>query len=389
MTNLFCVSQCIAEALDDRLQVDVIYTDFAKAFNRVDHKLLLLKLQAFGLSTSLTRLIASYLSDRKQYVSLNGHVSDSIEVTSGVPQGSILGPLLFTIFINDVVSFVGVNCLLYADDMKLFYNIRSVDDCLALQLSLRSLCQWCSNNGLSLNPMKCRVMSFSLKENIIEFDYRIDDVVVERPASVKDLGIIFDPKLSFASQVQSVSSAAMKTVGFIIRNSRHFTNTTLMKSLFTAFVRPKLEYCCIVWNPGYSTHALLLESVQRRFLKYLAFREDSTYPVRGFPNDILLNRFTFDSLESRRSYFSVVFLWKLMRGDISSPELLMMLGLAVPRQSSRHARVFYLKTARTNVLVHSPLHMAITSYHKVCNDLDIFSCSLSEIRVVLLDYGSG
>lgn len=116
VTNLTCITQFIAESLDKNLQTDVIYTDLSKAFDTIDHVLLVDKLSVIGLSPDLVYLLQSYLTNRKQFVAVNGFISKCYDVTSGVPQGSVLGPLLFNVFINDVVSALDVHCLLFADD---------------------------------------------------------------------------------------------------------------------------------------------------------------------------------------------------------------------------------------------------------------------------------
>lgn len=387
-TNLFCITQDVAQALDNRLQTDVVYTDFSKAFNRVNHELLLGKLGGFGLSSRLLELIKSYLSNRKQYVVLHGFKSSKYVVaTSGVPQGSVLGPLFFNVFINDVVSMLQVKCLLYADDMKLYATIRSASDCLRLQESLDCLSQWCNENQLSLNPLKCKVLTFSLSETTITHRYCIDNTLLGRPPTVRDLGVEFDPRLSFVCHIQTITSEALRMVGYIVRNSRGFTNVDTIKLLFTTYVRPKIEYCSVIWSPGYITHAVSLEAVQRRFLKYLAFRTDHVYPERGYPHGLLLERFAIASLDSRRHGQCLVFLWKIIHGQISCPDLLRLLQLVVPRQVTRYPRTFMLETPRTNVLAFSPLHKTITSYHDIQADLDIFACTLSDIKCINLNRG--
>ena len=146
ITNLSCFSQYVSEALDDNSQVDVIYTDFNKAFDQIDHYVLLAKLGSFGLSNSLLQLFKSYLLDRKLFVKYKNFVSDGFCPTSGVPQGSNLGPLLFLLYVNDIVDLLTCQKLLFADDLKLFLTVNTIQDCQLLQDNLHLLSAWSEKN---------------------------------------------------------------------------------------------------------------------------------------------------------------------------------------------------------------------------------------------------
>ena len=205
-----------------------------------------------------------------------------------------------------------------------------------------------------------------------------------RVARFRDLGVIFDDKMSFSAHIEAIVNESMKALGFITRNARQFQNVETLKLLYSAFVRSKLEYASSVWSPGYSIHAALLESVQRRFLKYLAFKTDGTYPPIGFPNEVLLDRFAICPLAKRRTYHSVIFLKKLVNNIITCPSLLTHLNFAVPRESSRQGHTFYLTTPRTNILKFSPLYSMCDTYNKKCSRLDIYSCTQTDIMNCLL-----
>jgi ribonuclease P/MRP protein subunit RPP40 len=145
--------------LDARKQIDVIYIDFSKAFDRVDHKLLLTKLDSFGFSDNLIQLIASYLSDRALFVQYRGFSSGLFQQLSGVPQGSVLGPLFFVIFSNDMTDLLNVPFQLYADDLKIYNVIETNEDCLKLQRNIDLIQNWARTNNLLLNINKCNVVS--------------------------------------------------------------------------------------------------------------------------------------------------------------------------------------------------------------------------------------
>jgi ribonuclease P/MRP protein subunit RPP40 len=153
----------------------VIYTDFSKAFDKLNHNILLSKLSAFGFSPSLLSLLKSYMSDRVLYVEYMGFSSFRFTVNSGIPQGSNLGPLLFLLFINDINEIFTIDSFLYADDLKLYSRIHNMHDCIELQSNVDLLSDCCSRNKLLLNKDKCITVSYSRKHDICRFDYKIDN----------------------------------------------------------------------------------------------------------------------------------------------------------------------------------------------------------------------
>jgi hypothetical protein len=164
------VTQYLSDALDISKLMYLVYTDFLKGFDRIDHGFLLIKLESFGFSDSLVELIRSYLSDRFMYVRVNGYESKSFKEESGVPQGSVLGPLFFNIFINDLVDDLDVPHLLFADDMKIYLMIDSVDDALRLQGCIEEVSRRCKLNNLVLTHLKCSIVTFTRKTKPLLFD---------------------------------------------------------------------------------------------------------------------------------------------------------------------------------------------------------------------------
>ena len=181
VSNLLIYSDLISDALDSSLQVDVLYTDFAKAFDSVSHRCLINKLLDLGLDGHFVTWVYSYLEGHSQRVRLQGFISEPIEVTSGVPQGSHLGPILFLLFVNDLVSGLKfVKGLLYADDFKAYEIVRSINDAILFQADLDYLSQWSYANGLDFNLSKCKILSFSKGRSPICFDYSLYCTQLER-----------------------------------------------------------------------------------------------------------------------------------------------------------------------------------------------------------------
>jgi hypothetical protein len=197
VTNLAVFTQRISGALEAKSQVDVVFTDFSKAFAQVQHRIVLDKLKNVGVCDGVMRLFSSMLTNRWQNVEYKGVKSYMYEVTSGVNQDSNLGPILFLIFVSDLSKYISSEVLMYANDLKLMKVVKCIDDCLSLQLNLDALCDWCDGNMLNLNIKKCEAMSFSRIRSCIEYPYSINGVVLNRCHNKKDLGVVFDRELNF------------------------------------------------------------------------------------------------------------------------------------------------------------------------------------------------
>jgi len=190
-------SSFIHDCLSNGAQVDIIFTDFSKAFDTVPHNLLINELDRIGIGDPLLSLFRSFLSNRKQFVKLNGVSSDLSDVISGVPQGSHLSPLLFCLYVNSIFSFLKkANFLLYADNIKILLKIETHTDCLLLSNELILFNRWVSALGLSLNINNCNVISFSRSRNPIHHPYMFNDILLQRVSIIKDLGIYYSSSLS-------------------------------------------------------------------------------------------------------------------------------------------------------------------------------------------------
>lgn len=388
VTNLAVFSQYVSNILDRQGQVDVVYTDFSKAFDRIDHAVLLRKLTQFGFHPSAIEFLRSYLWKRQQYVAYNGFSSSCYIVTSGVPQGSNLGPLLFLLFINDLNDVIDCCKLFYADDLKIYSVITSIDDCRKLQSDLNHVQSWCLDNKLGLNVSKCKINSFSRKETICEFAYHIGNDTLSRCTSSKDLGVLFDCKFTFNEHITLKVSEAMKFYGFIVRNCKNFTDINALKLLYFSYVRSRLEYAALIWYPYYNRHKTMVERVQRKFLKYLTFKADGVYPERGINYNYLTSRFNIISLDLRRICISLTFLYKLLHNTIDCCALLGIIKFNVPRINSRHNPTFRFDIPRTNILLKSPMYVMCQNYNNLCDLCDINCCSLDtliEIAILNLD----
>lgn len=157
-------------------------------------------------------------------IKLGDAVSSYFHVSSGVPQGSHLGPLIFFVYLNDVNLLLKSFKLSFADDFKLYWIVNNVDDALFLQSQLGIFTNWCETNRMHLNASKCSVMSFSRKRILIDYDYKIRSTSLKRESVIKDLGVLLDPKLTFKEHIDFIASKASKTLGFIFRVAKNFRN---------------------------------------------------------------------------------------------------------------------------------------------------------------------
>ena len=344
VSNLTCYSDFISKALDNKTQVHSIYTDYSKAFDIVPHGLLLNKLYCqFGFRDNILNLFESFLSNRFQRIVINGVESVWTQVTSGVPQGSILGPLLFIMYINDLPrELSNSKCLLFADDGKFFKIIKSLSDCLQLQNDLNSIFSWCHKWKLDLNLSKCYVMNFSLKRsrNIV-FEYAFGTTKLKYVDEIKDLGVIFTPTLNFSNHVNYIVNKAFRMLGFINRVLKDFKDTTVLCTLFNAYVRSRLEYASCVWSPTQDYLSTRIERVQKKFTRNLCYKSNIDY--KSFDYIDRCSFFNIQPLSSRRQISDLVYLHKIINYKVNCTYLVNEITLYTPARIMRQKPLFYVK----------------------------------------------
>lgn len=381
VTNLISFSSHITTALDGNGQIDTVYGDFEKAFDKVNHGLLISKLSRFGVGENLIMLLSSYLQGRSQYVKYGGALSGAYPTCSGVPQGSNLGPLLFLLYIDDVHTMLASSrLLLFADDLKIYKEIRSLDDCAALQVDLDSLWCWSQRNLLPLSIPKCQVITFSRSRTPIVFPYTLDGTSLQRVSSVLDLGVTFESGWRFGVHIDKICAKASKALGFVFRFTREFPSSLVLRTLYDSLVRSQLEYASIVWNPTGPTQSLRLERVHKKYLRVLYMREFGYYPCM-YPTKFLMGSLGCDSLRSRRIVYLGKHFYKLLRGGVDNPEILSSIGLWVPERSYplRSRPLFRPIKARTRVLADAPISKAIALLNGLSEHLDLFHVDYSTL----------
>ena len=337
---LYYLDNCMKTIVDGGV-IDTIYLDFCKAFDTVPHRRLVHKLEAYGIKGQILSWITAFLQDRSQEVVVNGDRSSAASVISGIPQGTVLGPVLFVIYINDLLDKIDSEGLMFADDTKIFHHISSYDDSLLLQNDIESLEDWASKWLLSFHPDKCHVLTIGKFENIQHAHrYEICGNEIEHVFDEKDLGVTLDGELRFDEHVTRKVRVANAIVGQI-RRSFSYLDCNSFRRLYTAFVRPHLEYAQAVWSPHLRKQVNILENVQIRATKLVNGLGNLDYQER-------LKRLKLPTLVYRRRRGDMIEIYKHFhvydRDSISSS------FQPTTRPSRQHDFQLYVRTPRDGAM---------------------------------------
>ena len=290
--------------IDKGNSVDVVYIDFCKAFDTVSHQKLIMKLSKYGIHADILLWIKDFLSERTQNVKIGNSLSSTMKVTSGVPQGSVLGPTLFLVYINDLLDInIHSSVCLFADDVKV-YNDSSKSNLLSLDLKLIS--DWAKKWQLQISFEKSSVLYLG-KSNPLNV-YRIYENNLPANDEVKDLGVTMHKTLSSSVHCNIIVKKARLFSNLIVR-SFFSRNTAIMIKAFLIYVRPILEYATVVWNPSLKKDIELIESVQRRFTKRILRHKSLSYKQR-------LDYFALESLEKRRLTFDLTAVYNIIKNNV-------------------------------------------------------------------------
>ena len=305
LTQLIHHVDDILHALETDSNADVIYLDFSKAFDKFDHRLLLQKLSKMGIQGKVLSWISAFLSNRTQRVLVNGMKSRPVRVISGVPQGTVLGPLLFIIYINDISEIIKTcRIKIFADDSKLQHNIKTADDRKKLQTDLEAMIKWSKDNNMELNEGKFQLMHHGYNDTLKD-DYTLPPgTIITSSNTVRDLGIMINDKLSWRDHYYKMIKEAKKYAGWILRTFSSRSKQIILP-LYSSFVRSRLEYSCPLWMPHMKKDIMAIEAVQRSITAKIYEVSEMNYWDR-------LKALKLYSLQRRRERYSIIHVWKVL-----------------------------------------------------------------------------
>ena len=304
-TNLLEYLEEITSSVDDGQPVDVIYLDFAKAFDKVPHQRLKVVLEAHGIKGEVLQWICEWLNNRIQRVILDGEESDWVHVLSGVPQGSVLGPILFLVYINTLDTSVQATAPIkskFADDSKVGRQIKSQQDATELQLAIKQLETWADTWQMTFNASKCSVIHFGYNNQ--NYEYEMYGEKLNSTNEEKDVGITINCDLKPSHHVKKAVNMANKVIGIMSR-SFHYRDKKTWIGLYKSYVRPHVEYSTPCWSPWTARDIEMIESVQERAINMCSSLKGTTYLEK-------LKEVGLMTLADRRLRADMIQVWKII-----------------------------------------------------------------------------
>lgn len=330
------------------------------------HGKLLHKLQRIGLPTKIVLWIQAYLQDRRQYVVIGNSSSTVLRVSSGVPQGSVLGPLLFLIYVNDLASLIpeNVSVRLFADDCVIFKQISSPCDDVALQDALIAIDNWCQNGGMQLNTNKTVLLRITRKLRPSQFHYTLRGTNINNVDKYKYLGVTLSSKLTWSTHITDITTSALRKLWFLKRKLASAPSRTKILA-YNACVRSKLEYASIIWDPHTKKDIMNLERINRKAVRFIfgKYRRFDSPTTLMQLNDI-------STLEARRKFSRLSFLYNCLCGivKIDLPDCVKPLSVRRTRHGHEHALTPIF--ARSNAFKYSFFPRTVDDWN--CLPCDIF-----------------
>ena len=320
-----CLSQLlnfydeILRQMEDGSQVDVLYVDYEKCFDKIDHKILLAKLQSLGVRGRAFKFIKGFLTDRTFRVRVGEDLSDELIVISGIPQGTCLGPILMLIMNFDIDFHIKNGKVgSFADDSKVLNKLKSENDTCKMQQDIESLEKWTTVNNMKMNNDKFVLISYN-KNSQIDNTYKLGDgTIISEKCQTKDLGVIMSNDGTFTNHINNLVSNCKRTISMIFRTFKT-RNDQVMLTLYRALVLSKIDYCSVLWCPSELSDLRKLEKVQSNFTLRMKCSKTDSGNKRDYWQR--LNYLNLYSIQRRFERYAVIYVWKILHEIVHNPGL--------------------------------------------------------------------
>lgn len=356
----------IVLSLDKSKKTACVFIDLKKAFDSLAFNQLLQILQSYHINGNALKILQSYLSNRKQFVNIKGKYSAMLNVDCGVPQGSVLGPLLFNLYINDLLRLkLNGSAQLYADDCALIYSEDSyLSLAQAIHDDLETLFSWLLNRNLVMNLTKTKLMIFNLKESLPNnhqiFNIKINGAIIERVRDYEYLGLTIDDSLNWKLHIEKVGKKVAPFIGLCLR-LRPFVNQSTLMSIYYAWVESRLNYCLPIWSSAPKSYLVSLQTLQNRCLKIIQFKPRLTSSIHIYSVNLL-------SFNQKIVYEKIFTIYKMINGILKCNELLVP-NLAITGYATRSKLNIRLPPYLKKLSQLSLFYEGLNLYNKLPNKL--------------------
>jgi hypothetical protein len=315
-TQLLLSTDDITRHMNQGYQVDMAILDFAKAFDKVTYRRLAEKLSYYGIRDDTLSWVNAFLYERQQQVVIDGETSRLTTVTSGVPQGTVLGPTLFLVYINDIAANISSTIRLFADDCVVYRAVQSKEDHIILQKDLNTLVEWSNTWQMEFNVSKCAIMNITTKRNKSIFEYSMAGQKLSVVKHHPYLGVELSENMKYNIHIENIISKASQVLGFLKRNLRHCPKPVKERA-YMSLVRPKLEYSSTIWNPQQKTQTKQIEQLQRNAARFVL---NQPYDHKN-PSSVttMLQQLRWPTLEQRRSSADLILMYKIVYQLVAVP----------------------------------------------------------------------
>ena len=355
-TQLITTIEDLAKGLNDKQQLDLLILDFSKAFDVVGHQRLLRKLSHYGINGTTLTWLESWLTGRTQRVVVEGECSDETPVTSGVPQGTVLGPLMFILYINDISADTSSSIRLFADDCVLYRVVSNTRDAEMLQGDLSQLCGWADTWQMDFNPIKCHVLSVTRKKTPIRYPYCISGVELEHVSHHPYLGVEIAADLSWGPHLNQTIPKAQRSLN-LLRHNLYGCSPQTKEMAYKALVRPVLEYASSAWDVFQANHVKRLESIQRKAARFVTNQHQCDVSVTG-----LIDTLGWRPLQERRLEARLCMFYKSLHGLAACPIPDYINPIATATRAS-HNQQYSIPTARLDTYKYSYFPRTIKTWN--------------------------